>query len=533
MNQCKKCGNKYDGVFCPICGEKTTSVHCVQCGASFDAPFCPECGTPKPNVQTANTPNNQTIQSPQVQSPQGQSPQVQSPQVQSHLNQQMNNQMQPIKPMQSMPPMPQANMPQANMPQANMPTAGVGNPNKAVQKKAFYKLWWVWLIIAVAIMALVTSGYFLFKIIDGKKNDKANADVSTSSEQTSKGENQNESDESYLTTGRLKYKLPAYWKEVTEGKSKTYFSDETKDEFIAVVPMEIKLEEEYKTEEGWKKIVNVICDQLETSIPNFEPHKKVDTQMKDVDRATVVTGSAEKKGKPMSCEMYIIAHEGGISQLAYFVKDGFAKSNKSDFDNLIASLKFTKGNEDSTTSTPNGEPPKKDDTTTSDKVTSKPAGGTGDKPNTPPTTGGSGETPQKPENSNETPQGTDFPYTFTDTETDNTNVYTVNKTSVIQDITVDFEYLKGSKVVDTYTEIFSNVPPNRKISSNSFKPREQEDGTPGYDDVKVKITGVPSKYQEDATKNIKCTTKLNGKNIEITLTNNDKQEIEYCVIGAV
>lgn len=42
--KCKKCGNDYEGVFCPQCGTKSDSTACTNCGIAFSGNFCPKCG---------------------------------------------------------------------------------------------------------------------------------------------------------------------------------------------------------------------------------------------------------------------------------------------------------------------------------------------------------------------------------------------------------------------------------------------------------------------------------------------------------
>ena len=44
--RCEKCGNEFEGKFCPECGravvaEKNT---CKSCGTEFEGKFCPNCG---------------------------------------------------------------------------------------------------------------------------------------------------------------------------------------------------------------------------------------------------------------------------------------------------------------------------------------------------------------------------------------------------------------------------------------------------------------------------------------------------------
>ena len=44
--KCEKCGNEFEGNFCPECGEaavKTKNV-CAECGMEFEGNFCSNCG---------------------------------------------------------------------------------------------------------------------------------------------------------------------------------------------------------------------------------------------------------------------------------------------------------------------------------------------------------------------------------------------------------------------------------------------------------------------------------------------------------
>lgn len=42
--KCKKCGNVYEGGFCPQCGTKSDFTICTSCGTTFSGNFCPKCG---------------------------------------------------------------------------------------------------------------------------------------------------------------------------------------------------------------------------------------------------------------------------------------------------------------------------------------------------------------------------------------------------------------------------------------------------------------------------------------------------------
>ncbi len=65
--RCPKCGNEYEGKFCPECGLAADyKVFCPKCGTQHNRKFCPECGTPAPDL-------GQTQQRPQ-QPPQPQQP---------------------------------------------------------------------------------------------------------------------------------------------------------------------------------------------------------------------------------------------------------------------------------------------------------------------------------------------------------------------------------------------------------------------------------------------------------------------------
>lgn len=49
MNKCTKCGNEFEGNFCPYCGEKRSEISfCRNCGGKVDfgLQFCPTCGKP-------------------------------------------------------------------------------------------------------------------------------------------------------------------------------------------------------------------------------------------------------------------------------------------------------------------------------------------------------------------------------------------------------------------------------------------------------------------------------------------------------
>ena len=59
--RCPKCGNEYEGKFCPECGLAADyKVFCPKCGTQHNRKFCPECGTPAPDL-------GQTQQQPQPQ----------------------------------------------------------------------------------------------------------------------------------------------------------------------------------------------------------------------------------------------------------------------------------------------------------------------------------------------------------------------------------------------------------------------------------------------------------------------------------
>lgn len=44
MNECSKCGNNFDGKFCPECGTAFVQAICSKCGAVIKGKFCSECG---------------------------------------------------------------------------------------------------------------------------------------------------------------------------------------------------------------------------------------------------------------------------------------------------------------------------------------------------------------------------------------------------------------------------------------------------------------------------------------------------------
>lgn len=58
MHVCKKCGNEFDGIFCPHCGEKWIEEVCPRCGEKLEegARFCPKCGYSLLNNQGAPVP---------------------------------------------------------------------------------------------------------------------------------------------------------------------------------------------------------------------------------------------------------------------------------------------------------------------------------------------------------------------------------------------------------------------------------------------------------------------------------------------
>ena len=50
--RCPRCGNEYEGKFCPECGLAADyKVFCPKCGIQHNKRFCPECGTPAPDLQ--------------------------------------------------------------------------------------------------------------------------------------------------------------------------------------------------------------------------------------------------------------------------------------------------------------------------------------------------------------------------------------------------------------------------------------------------------------------------------------------------
>lgn len=46
--RCEKCGNEFEGNFCPECGTASSDVKniCSGCGTEFEGNFCPNCGKP-------------------------------------------------------------------------------------------------------------------------------------------------------------------------------------------------------------------------------------------------------------------------------------------------------------------------------------------------------------------------------------------------------------------------------------------------------------------------------------------------------
>lgn len=56
---CSKCGNVYEGKFCPACGQASpgTKITCKNCNTEFEGAFCPSCG------QAVNA---QPVQTPQI-----------------------------------------------------------------------------------------------------------------------------------------------------------------------------------------------------------------------------------------------------------------------------------------------------------------------------------------------------------------------------------------------------------------------------------------------------------------------------------
>ena len=59
--RCPRCGNEYEGKFCPECGLAADyKVFCPKCGTQHNRKFCPECGTPAPDLgQTQQRPQQQ------------------------------------------------------------------------------------------------------------------------------------------------------------------------------------------------------------------------------------------------------------------------------------------------------------------------------------------------------------------------------------------------------------------------------------------------------------------------------------------
>ena len=56
MHTCLKCGNAFEGNFCPECGApKPKDPICSACGAKLDEPvkFCPNCGASLAETPTA------------------------------------------------------------------------------------------------------------------------------------------------------------------------------------------------------------------------------------------------------------------------------------------------------------------------------------------------------------------------------------------------------------------------------------------------------------------------------------------------